>query len=82
VAERDGCQATARQVLEAFRTVDILINNSGITQPVKTMDITEANWHRIVDVNMTGVLFLSQAFIRAMREHKRGSIACMSSVSA
>jgi len=82
VAERDSCQAAAHQVLEAFGTVDILTNNAGITRPVKTMDITEAVRHRIVDVNMTGVLFLRQAFIPAMRERKRGSIACISSVSA
>jgi len=82
VAERESCQAAAQQVLSAFGTADILVNNAGITQPVKTMDITEADWRRIVDVNMTGVLYLSQAFIPHMRERKHGSIACMSSVSA
>jgi NAD(P)-dependent dehydrogenase (short-subunit alcohol dehydrogenase family) len=46
------------------------------------MEITPKDWQRIVDVNMTGVLYLSQAFIPHMRERKRGSIACMSSVSA
>ena len=82
VAERASCLAAARQVMEAFGAADVLVNNAGVTQPVKTMDITEADWHRIVDVNMTGVLYLSQAFIPHMRERKRGSIACMSSVSA
>jgi NAD(P)-dependent dehydrogenase (short-subunit alcohol dehydrogenase family) len=82
VAERESCEGAAGQVLDAFGSVDILINNAGITQPVKTMDITEADWRRIVDVNMTGVLYLSQAFIPHMRERKQGSIACMSSVSA
>jgi NAD(P)-dependent dehydrogenase (short-subunit alcohol dehydrogenase family) len=82
VAERESCQTAARQVLAAFDAVDILINNAGITQPVKTMDITEADWRRIIDVNMTGVLYLSQAFIPHMRERRQGSIACMSSVSA
>jgi NAD(P)-dependent dehydrogenase (short-subunit alcohol dehydrogenase family) len=82
VAEASSCQTAVRQVLERFRAVDVLINNAGITQPVKVMDITEADWHRIVDVNMTGVLYLSQAFIPHMRERKQGSIACMSSVSA
>ena len=82
VTDREACQRAARQAIEAFGQIDILINNAGITQPVKTMDITEADWRRIVDVNMTGVLFLSQAFIPHMRERKQGSIACMSSVSA
>ena len=82
VADRESCQQAARHVIEAFGQVDALVNNAGITQPVKVMDITEADWHRIVDVNMTGVLLLSQAFIPHMRERRRGSIACMSSVSA
>ena len=82
VADRQSCETAARQVVEAFGAVDVLINNAGITQPVKVMDITEGDWRRIVDVNMTGVLYLSQAFIPHMRERKQGSIACMSSVSA
>ena len=69
-------------MLEAFGQIDILINNAGITQPVKFMDITPENWDRIIDVNLSGVLYLSQAFIPHMRERKQGSIACMSSVSA
>lgn len=82
VADAASCRAAAERVLAQYGTVDILINNAGITQPVKVMDITGADWHRIVDVNMTGVLYLSQAFIPHMRERKQGSIACMSSVSA
>ena len=46
------------------------------------MDITPADLQRILDVNLSGVLYLSQAFIPPMRERKQGSIACMSSVSA
>ena len=46
------------------------------------MDITPENWDRVMDVNLRGVFYLSQAFIPHMRERKQGSIACMSSVSA
>ena len=82
VVEPEACKEAARRVLEAFGQVDILINNAGISQPVKTMDITPEDLHRIMDVNLDGVLYLSQAFIPHMRERKQGSIACMSSVSA
>lgn len=82
VADAKSCKRAAQQSLDAFGRVDALVNNAGITQPVRTMDITEADWRRIVDVNMTGVLYLSQAFIPHMRERRQGSIACMSSVSA
>ncbi len=82
VTSKASCEDAARQTIEAFGRIEILVNNAGITQPVKTLDITEADWHRIVDVNMTGILLLSQAFIPNMRDHGGGSIACMSSVSA
>ncbi len=82
VADPESCKRAARKVLDAFGTLDALVNNAGISQPVKTMEITPQDWQRVVDVNMAGVLYLSQAFIPHMRERKRGSIACMSSVSA
>ena len=70
------------EVLKAFGTLDILINNAGITQAIKVWDIGESDWDRIQDVNLKGVLFLSQAAMPHMRAKKSGSIACMSSVSA
>jgi NAD(P)-dependent dehydrogenase (short-subunit alcohol dehydrogenase family) len=82
VADLNSCRHAAEQAIGAFGKVDILINNAGITQPLKVMEISPENWERVVDVNMTGVLFLSQAFIPHMRARKQGSIACMSSVSA
>ncbi len=69
-------------MLQAFGQVDVLVNNAGISQPLKLMEIDPQNWDRVMAVNLDGVLYLSQAFIPHMRERKQGSIACMSSVSA
>ena len=82
VADPESCKRAAGDVLAAFGQADILLANAGITQPVKFMDITPADWDRIMSVNLDGVFYLSQAFVPHMRERKRGSIACMSSVSA
>jgi NAD(P)-dependent dehydrogenase (short-subunit alcohol dehydrogenase family) len=82
VANLKSCKQAAEAAIATLGQVDILLNNAGITQPVKTMEIDEASWRRIVDVNLTGVLYLSQAFIPHMRSRRKGSIACMSSVSA
>lgn len=82
VTDRQSCEVAVQAVMKMFGRIDALINNAGITQPVKVWDITEADWNRIQDVNLKGVLFLSQAVIPAMRAAKSGSIACMSSVSA
>jgi NAD(P)-dependent dehydrogenase (short-subunit alcohol dehydrogenase family) len=82
VADKSSCVAARDKALAVFGTMDILINNAGVTQPVKTMEIDAASWQRVIDINLTGVLNLSQAFIPHMRSRKQGSIACMSSVSA
>ncbi|WP_026439851.1 SDR family NAD(P)-dependent oxidoreductase [Acidocella facilis] len=82
VTDAQACQGAAQRVLEVFGQADILINNAGITQPLKLMEIGGENWQKVMDVNLTGVLYLSQAFIPHMRARKQGSIACMSSVSA
>ncbi|MCA1381778.1 MULTISPECIES: glucose 1-dehydrogenase [Bradyrhizobium] len=82
VTDKQACIKAAEAVAAAFGQIDILINNAGVTQPVKLLDITPEDWGRIQDVNLKGILFLSQAVIPYMRKRKSGSIACMSSVSA
>jgi NAD(P)-dependent dehydrogenase (short-subunit alcohol dehydrogenase family) len=81
VADKAACDAAAEAVQADLGPADILINNAGITQPVKLLDITPEDWDRILDVNLRGVLYLSQAFIPQMKR-RGGSIACTSSVSA
>lgn len=82
VTDTEACKNAAEVVVKEFGGIDILINNAGITQPVKTLEIDAKSWRRIIDVNLTGVLLLSQAVIPHMKNRGGGSIVCMSSVSA
>lgn len=82
VTDREACRRAVGDVLRSFGQLDILINNAGISQPLKIMDVDDAAWDAVVDVNLRGVMHLSQAVIPHMRERKQGAIACMSSVSA
>ena len=82
VTDSTACKSAVEAVVEKFGGIDILINNAGITQPVKTLEIDAKSWQRIIDVNLTGVLLLSQAVIPHMKNRGSGSIVCMSSVSA
>lgn len=82
VTNRDACLSAATEVLAAFGAADILVNNAGITQPIKFLDIAPENYDAVMDVSLRGTLYLSQAFIPSMRGRRRGSIICMSSVSA
>ena len=82
VTDKAACDAAAAAAVKAFGRIDILVNNAGITQPVKTLEITGADYDRILDVSLRGTLYMSQAALPAMRKQRSGSIVCISSVSA
>ncbi|MYZ52633.1 SDR family NAD(P)-dependent oxidoreductase [Malikia spinosa] len=82
VTDKASCDAAVAAVLQAFGRVDTLVNNAGITQPVKTLEITGSDYDRILDVSLRGTLYMSQAVLPAMRQQQGGSIICISSVSA
>jgi NAD(P)-dependent dehydrogenase (short-subunit alcohol dehydrogenase family) len=82
VTDKASCEAAVAAVLQAFGRIDVLVNNAGITQPVKTLDITGADYDRVLDVSLRGTLYMSQAVLPAMRAAQGGSIVCISSVSA
>ena len=82
VVNLDQCHKVATQVIADLGQVDILVNNAGISQPLKLMEIKPADYDAVMDVNLRGVLYLSQAFIPHYAGAQAGSIVCMSSVSA
>jgi NAD(P)-dependent dehydrogenase (short-subunit alcohol dehydrogenase family) len=82
VTKREECESVAQQIIQDFGQVDVLINNAGITQPIRIMDVKPANYDAVLDVSLRGMLYLSQAFIPHMISRGKGSIASTSSVSA
>lgn len=82
VTDKAACDAAIAELIGLWGRVDILVNNAGITQPLKIMDIKGENYDAVLDVNLRGTLYMSQAVIPTMRDHKSGSIVNLSSVSA
>ncbi|SNS78994.1 SDR family NAD(P)-dependent oxidoreductase [Antarctobacter heliothermus] len=82
VTSKAQCEAAAQAAIDGFGQIDILINNAGITQPLKLMQIEPENYDAVTDVNLRGTLYMSQALIPHMRARKTGAIVNISSVSA
>ena len=82
ITDKTQCEAAVAKIVERYGRIDILFNNAGITQPRKTLDITDADYDAILDVSLRGTLHMSQAVIPTMQKQKSGSIICTSSVSA
>ena len=62
VTDKAACLKAVGQVVAELGRVDVLINNAGISQPLKIMDIEPENYDAVLDVNLRGMLYLSQAF--------------------
>jgi 3-oxoacyl-[acyl-carrier protein] reductase len=66
--------------VEHFGSVDIVVNNAGITADAQLIKMEEAQWDRVIDVNLKGVFNVAQAAAKHMKEQKNGVILNASSV--
>ncbi len=79
-ADFNAAQELAKQVMEEFGSIDILINNAGITKDNLLMRISEEDFDKVIEVNLKSVFNLTKAVIRPMIKNRAGSIINMSSV--
>ena len=69
-------------VLGFHKSIDIVVNGAGINSPKPFLEITEEEWHQVVDSQLTATFFGCQVFGRQMLKNGKGSIINISSASA
>jgi NAD(P)-dependent dehydrogenase (short-subunit alcohol dehydrogenase family) len=69
------------QVVDVFGRIDTLVNNAGVTRRAYIMDLTEADWDRIMRVNAKGVFFCVQRVAREMIPRRSGVIINIASIA-
>lgn len=82
VGDRGSLEKLLQACLDAFGKVDILVNAAGITKKAPTLDYPEADWNRILDTNLTGMLRTCQVFGRHMIERRYGRIISIASMGS
>lgn len=76
----DQAQQLVEEVVKEFGTVDVLVNNAGITRDTLLMRMTEEQWDEVINTNLKSAFNLTKAVIRPMLKARAGSIINMSSV--
>ena len=74
VAKKVGAQALVKQVEDDFGRIDILVNHAAVEPRSALLDMDEWDWHRTLDVNLTGAFLMTQSVGRVMREQGGGVI--------
>ena len=80
IGDADDCRRTIAEVIEEHGRLDILVNNAGITVDRTVLKMTDDDWRRVIDVNLSGAFYLSQAALKHMLERGSGRIVMISSV--
>ncbi|MEI6205814.1 MAG: 3-oxoacyl-ACP reductase family protein [Desulfuromonadales bacterium] len=80
LGEPADCRRTIAEVIATHGRLDILVNNAGITSDKTVLKMKDDDWFNVLNVNLSGVFFLSQEALRHMAERGSGRIINVSSV--
>jgi 3-oxoacyl-[acyl-carrier protein] reductase len=83
LVRRDEAAALVAAVVARFGRIDVLVNNAGdLVERRPLLEMTEALWRQVIDLNLSSAFFVTQAVAPAMIERKRGAIVNVSSLAA
>ena len=77
----DSIDAFVTGAVKGMGGIDILVNNAGVNIPADALEVTEADWDLMQDVNLKGLFFLSQRVARRMKANGGGRIINVASIN-
>ncbi len=82
VTQRADIQRVIEGMLKELGRIDILVNSAGTTKRAPSLDFTDEDWNRIMNVNLTGTWYACQMVGRVMRDQAYGRIINIASIGA
>ncbi len=82
VTNRDGIRDMAKDVVEQFGGVDILVNNAALNRGNSFATMSESSWLDVIDVNVNGLFYITKPFFKQMMRQRSGNILNISSIAA
>lgn len=82
ISNKDNVNTILNFVIQRYSKIDILINNAGgsLHTPRNIDEITEEDWDKVLNVNLKGTFFLSQAAVKHMKKNQEGKIINIASI--
>jgi NAD(P)-dependent dehydrogenase (short-subunit alcohol dehydrogenase family) len=82
ITDRTNAEDMAQTAVKEFGRIDILVNSAGMNIRKEVLEISDADWDPVLDVNLKGVLYCCQAVGRIMVKRRRGKIINIASISS
>lgn len=80
VADAAQCEAMVKDVMETYGSIDVLVNNAGITRDGLLLRMKDEDFSRVIDTNLKGTFYMMRQVSRYMLKQKSGRIINMASV--
>jgi len=80
VSDGSSVKQVTNHILAESSNIDILVNNAGITNDKLLLRMTEEDWSRVININLTGTFLVTKAVMRGMIKQRRGRIVNIASV--
>lgn len=81
VTDAGETKAALDDLFSRYKTIDVLVNNAGITKDGLFMMMPKNNWHQVVDTTLTGFYNVTKPVLRKMARRKHGSVVSISSIA-
>ena len=80
VSKFEDCESIAKEIIDKFGRIDVLVNNAGITKDMLLMRMKEEDFKQVIDVNLIGTFNMTKSVIGYMMKARTGRIINLSSV--